>query len=180
VNIDVAVEMFRSYLHAEHEEEVAVYAESDEVLAQRKINSESFMHTANGDMHSTIGRPPLTPERLAEFASGVVVTPRTLFLVAEYTHPVWGRLFAAYVSGSRPQTASSYEQLLYAAEIEGQLKIIAKYMEDFLELEAPMRWTHMQGEEVGVLGVPVATRTFVQPERERHREEWRTICQSRA
>lgn len=183
MEIDDAVEFFNAYLDAEYAEGVAARSEPDEVLDERREASESFMHAVPGAiMSSVIGRGPgWSTEKLAEYAQTVnQVARRVMFLVAEYRCPAWGRIFGGYASGPRPRITGSYGQLLYAAEVEGRLKIIAQYAPEILEPAPPMRWSHAQGAEIGKLGRPVALRVLAEPTLEEHRQDWLAICESMA
>lgn len=183
MEIDGAVDFFNAYLDAEYAEAVAARSEPDQVLDERRRASEAFMYAAPGVvMSSVIGRGRgWSAEKLSEYAQTVhQVARRVLFLVAEYRHSEWDRLFAGYASGPRPRITGSYGQLLYAAEIEGQPKIIAQYAPEILEPAPPMRWSHAQGAEIGDPGRPVAIRALAEPTLQEHRQDWIALRESMA
>ncbi|MCT2593936.1 hypothetical protein LHJ74_29195 [Streptomyces sp. N2-109] len=177
-NIDGAVEFFKSYLEIEHAGNMATYSESDETVEELRAESMQFWHALPGiALSPSFGRPMgMQPERLSQLAQKANLERRALFLVAEYRDPAWGTLYAGFVGGDRASTAGSYGGLLYAAEIEGGLKVVASYREDFDKAAPPVQWRHSQGAEPDLPGAPVAVRALQGPTgRAEHREDWEIL-----
>ena len=172
------VKFFNSFLDIYYAGTLAVYSESDAVLDERRAASMEFVHAVPGVIMSPLfGRERGLPaDELAEFAEEMDVTRRPLFLVAEYRHPSWGALYGGYIGDDSSATAGSYGGLLYATEIDRELKIIAIYREDFDKASPPVRWRHSQGAEIGDPGKPVAVRPLEAPtERAAHRQDWESL-----
>ncbi|WP_190123256.1 hypothetical protein [Streptomyces inusitatus] len=172
--MDEAVSFFNSYLDADYAGNLAVRSESDEVLKERQIASRGFWHsTLNAPLSPGFGRPVGMPsEELARLAAKMNPVRRRLFLVAEYDDVEWGALYAGYIGG-RGRTVQSYGGLLYAAGINGELKIIASYKEDIDKVPPPLRWCHSQGVEITLSGNPVAIRPLEVPTgRIAHKQDW--------
>ncbi|MEU6018220.1 hypothetical protein ABZ826_30600 [Streptomyces sp. NPDC047515] len=174
-SMEDVVKFFNSYLDIDYAGNTAVYSESDEVVNERRDASMKFWHEVPGAQLSPgFGRPMGMPsEQLAQLAANVNLARRTLFLVAEYSDPTWGTLYAGYIGGDRARTAQSYGGLLYATEIKGQLKIIASYREDIDKLPPPTHWRHSQGAEISSPNTPVSVRALEAPTgRAAHRQDW--------
>jgi hypothetical protein len=172
VKVDQAVDFFNAYLDVEFAEAVAVYHEPDDVLASRREVSESYMYSLPGfRMASRLGRPPMSAERLAELSRSAKVSRRVLFMVNEYRHVNFGPIFAAFVSGAQPILADSYESLLYATEVDEEIKIISEFFVDFDHLSS-VKWNHAQGVDVGDPGESVAVRALTEPGEPEHQRDW--------
>ncbi|SCF96038.1 hypothetical protein [Streptomyces sp. Ncost-T10-10d] len=177
-SLEDVVKFFNSYLDIDYAGNTAVYSESDEVLNERRDTSMKFWHAAPGILLSPgFGRPMGMPaEQLAQLAENVNLAHRELFLVAEYSDPTWGTLYAGYIGGDRERTAQSYGGLLYATEIKGELKIIASYREDIDKVSPPVHWRHSQGAEITSPNTPVAVRPLEAPTgRAAHHQDWEML-----
>ncbi|MFI5749103.1 hypothetical protein ACIBBE_24925 [Streptomyces sp. NPDC051644] len=169
------VKFFNAYLGIEYAGNMAVYAEPDEVVNELRKESMKHWHALSGvPLSPSFGRPMGMPaEILAQLAESAKVVRRPLFLVAEYNDRTWGTLYAGYIGGDRARTAQSYGGLLYAAEINDTLKIIASYKEDTDKASPPMHWRHSQGAEISLSGPPVATHPLEAPAgRATHYQDW--------
>jgi hypothetical protein len=181
MDLECASEFLNSYLDAEYAERLASRTESDEVLSERRRLSESFFRsTPDSPMFSVIGRRPgYSAEELADYARTVdQLARRVLFLVAEYEHSEWGRVFAGYVSGSSPRITGAYELKLFVKEIEGERKIIAQYASEILKPAPPVQWVHVQGVHIDDLGSPLAVKSLSEPTFKAHRLDWAAVCES--
>ncbi|MFE3379515.1 hypothetical protein [Streptomyces anulatus] len=179
--IDDAVTFFNSYLDVEHEGNVAIYSASDEVVKELRARSMTFWQASPGaTLSPSFGRPMgMHPDQVADLARSVNLARRTLFMVAEYRGPDGGRLYAAFTSGDRASTAQSYGGLLHAAEVAGELKIIASYKEDFDKASPPVHWRHSQGVEITLPAAPVAVRPLEAPSGQAaHQEDWEGLRDS--
>ncbi|WP_329538967.1 hypothetical protein OG345_01920 [Streptomyces sp. NBC_01220] len=177
-SIEDTQSFFNSYLDIDYAGNTAVYSESDETVNELREESMTFWHALPGvQLSPTFGRPMGMPvEQLAQLAATVELARRALFLVAEYSDPTWGKLYAAYIGGDRESTARSYGGLLYAAEINGNLKIIASYREDIDQLPPPVRWRHSQGAEIDPPKTAVSVHPLEAPTgRAAHRQDWEAL-----
>ncbi|GAA1935958.1 hypothetical protein GCM10009716_48780 [Streptomyces sodiiphilus] len=175
IAVEEVGDFFQSYLDAEFAASSAVSTEPDEILEQRRAILESFMYSVPGKvMSSGIGRGRgWSAEQLADLAQRMKVARRPLFLVVEYVHPKWKQLFAGYIGGGKPRTAGAYGELLFAAEIEGKMRVIATYREDFDRVPPPVHWKHAQGAEIGKLARPVGVLPVEAPtSRAAHFQDW--------
>lgn len=181
MDLDRASEFLSSYLDAEYAERLASRMQPDEVLGARRRISESFFYsTPDSPMFSAIGRRPgYTTEELAEYSqSANQAARRVLFLVAEFEHHEWGRLFVGYVSGSSPRITGAYELQLFVKEIEEEPKIISQYAAEILKPAPPVQWVHVQGACIDDLGGPLAVKSLSEPTFKAHRLDWAAICES--
>ncbi|MFJ9885774.1 hypothetical protein ACIQRW_07910 [Streptomyces sp. NPDC091287] len=175
------MKFFNAYLDIEHEGSVATYSASDEVVNELRTKSMGFWHASPGTTLSpSFGRPMgMHPDQLATLARSVNLARRTLFMVAEYRRPDGETLYAAFTSGDRTRTTQSYGGLLHAAEVEGELKIVASYKEDFDKASPPVHWRHSQGAEINLSGAPVAVRPLEAPTGQAaHQEDWEGLRDS--
>lgn len=72
-------------------------------------------------------------------------------------------------------TAGSYSELLFATEIDGELKIIASFGKEFDSVPPPVRWSHTQGARIEGLGAPVSVRPLLAPTLDAHRQDWEAL-----
>ncbi|WP_411079711.1 hypothetical protein [Streptomyces sp. cmx-18-6] len=160
-----AAKFFNAYLDIERIGSMAVYSEPDEVVNSYRTSSMRFWHASPGTpLSPSFGRPMgMDSDQLAQLARTVSLARRTLFLVAEYRAHEGDSIYAGFVSGDRARTAESYGGLLYATEVNGDLKIIASYKEDFDGVSPPVRWRHSQGVEIDLPGPPISVRPFEAP-----------------
>ncbi|MEV6353925.1 hypothetical protein [Streptomyces hydrogenans] len=181
MDIGEVVAFFEDYSLAEYREAVAVRAEPDSVLDERRRETESFLLASPGVIMSsgTGRRPGMTADELKESARTVNrEARRVLFGVVTYRHAGWGEIFAVYAGGTTPLTVGLYGQLSFIADVDGELKIIAQYAPEILEEACPMPWTYTQGVELESFGEPVAVTTLVEPSFEEHRQDWSAVLQS--
>ncbi|MFE7457905.1 hypothetical protein [Streptomyces sp. NPDC057554] len=179
MNIDEAVTFFRNFLTVVYEQDIANITEPDEQLEQRVARTESFMHSFPGaSMTSPFMRPRrLSAERLAKI-SEQSSTPvcRPLYMVVGYDVPGWGVCFAADVGGGEETNYIAYERQYWAAEVGGELKVIALYGIDFYS-EA-LAWENISGAVVGRTGPPIAVRALEEPRVPRDRDGYQKIVAS--
>ncbi|MFE7135178.1 hypothetical protein ACFVIM_30405 [Streptomyces sp. NPDC057638] len=180
MNLDQAVEFLHAYLEAEHREGLAARTEPDAVLAERRRESEAFMHAVPGVfLSSTLRRRPMSADELAKYATTVdQVARRTLFLVAEYAHSKWGQLFTGFASDRTAGSTGSYGLLLSVVAIEGEPKIVAFSYPDLLAMNPPTPWRYASGARINKRGRLVAVRALVEPTRADHRADWAAIRDS--
>ncbi|WP_335932615.1 hypothetical protein [Streptomyces sp. PTD5-9] len=179
--LEEAVTFFNSYLDLDWAGNRAVSSESDEVVNALRSDSMKFWHSVHdAPLSPSFGRPMgMTPEQLARMAAKIELVRSELFLVAEYRDPTWRTLYAAYIGGGRVTTAQSYGRLLYATEIQEEIKIIAAYREDFDKTPPPMHWQHSQGAEITLTDPPVAVCALKAPTgRKAHRQDWEMMRNS--
>ncbi|MEU3654798.1 hypothetical protein AB0E67_18665 [Streptomyces sp. NPDC032161] len=173
--LEDAVDFFNSYLDVDYAGNKAVFLEGDEAVNTLRENSMKFWHSEHGvPLSPSFGRTMgMTPEQLNEMAAKVNLARREIFLAAEYSDPIWRTLYAAYVGGDRVTTARSYSELLYAAEIQDEIKIIASYREDINKVSPPVHWRHSQGAEISLSGPPLAVIPLQEPTgRKAHQQDW--------
>ncbi|MFD4949354.1 hypothetical protein ACFWNT_44465 [Streptomyces sp. NPDC058409] len=176
--IESVMQFFDTYLDVEYAAAVSARTEQNALLDKRVAALEGFLHAVPGVIMSpTIGRGQnWSAERLAKASHSVGdVARRTLFLVAEYNHPEWRPLYAAYVSGPTPLSTGSYGQLLCATEVDGNMKIISEYFPEILEPAPPMTWSHAQGAAIDLPGTPTTVRALAAPTFKEHEEDWTSM-----
>lgn len=174
-DMDDAVNFFNSYLGVEYAGQVAVSSQPDEVVNDLRAEIMTFWHAAPGvPLSPPFGRlTGISPEQLAQKSAETNPVRRELLLAAEYDDPTSGKLYAGYIGGDRELTALTYGGLLYATEVEGQLKIISSCKEDFNAVPPPFGWRRSQGAQVSPAGPPVAVRPLREPTgRAVHRQDW--------
>ncbi|ARF73947.1 hypothetical protein ACPEIF_07495 [Streptomyces sp. NPDC012600] len=181
ISIDDAVNFFNAYSDIEHAGITATYSEPDEVVNEYRTGSMRFWHAEPGTpLSPSFGRPMgMGSDQLAQLARNVSLVRRTLFLVAEYRGRDGGSVYAGIVSGDRTRTAESYGGLLYATEVDGDLRIVASYKEDFGKVSPPVHWRHSQGMDIGLPGPPVAVRPLAAPTGQAaHLKDWEGLRDS--
>jgi hypothetical protein len=129
-----AVDFFQRFIRAEYEMAEAAYGERDSSLYAKKLEAfEGFLKGVRTPDSRVRGIDDLELGILGEdwFETGQQVLeqlrPRTLFQVKQYLHPELGDVFRAYVSDSRAFIVDVYGANLYAARVEGELRIISLY-----------------------------------------------------
>jgi hypothetical protein len=116
-----------------------------------------------------IGRRPLEPDAdwyLDEAAAQTAYRKRTLLRIEQYQHQKLRDVYRCYVSDTEPENdAGVCSVWLYVAEIEGTLKIISIYRQDW-ETGRWMPRTGKYGIMVGKVGRLVDARDCCPPQKE--------------
>jgi hypothetical protein len=183
VDIDDAVRFFNALLDTEHAHAIGRITELDDEFHRRIAALDAFMHDMPGS-HAPVSlsvsrMPGQTAAELTEYAGNLeLLARRNLFLVVEYDHPEGGQLFAGHVSHDRRHHCDEYHELWYAADIAGELKLIARYI--FEGGAPPLRWRCFQGATIENPGWLVTARAIIEPGRISHRWHWTDIRDSAA
>ena len=174
VDIEDAVRFYNSYLDADYAGAMAANSEPDEILDAREAEVMSFMHVPRGIIMSPgFGRRRgCSASEIARRAQWADCLRRSLFLVVEFAYSDGHGLFGGYAGGGRSLAAGSYSELIFAREIDGELKIVAFHMKDFDIEPPPVHWVHHQGTVIDDPGEPVRIRPLLAPTLETNRRDW--------
>ena len=166
VDLDEAVAFYTAYSDALYDYEVAVRTAPDDVVAERLARTRSFLDPCRGTWGdtSTFRPPGLTPDEISTRASKLPSLARPkLFLVAEFTEPEWGSLFAGYAGGHYKRTSNSYMYRFLATDVKGKPAIISQYsIEPSYGPPGQVTWDFTQGVQAD-LGRVVAARGLGEP-----------------
>ncbi|WEK71304.1 MAG: hypothetical protein P0Y62_07020 [Candidatus Chryseobacterium colombiense] len=106
--------------------------------------------------------------------ANLLVTPRYLFKISEYTHEKYGTVWACYVSFFNPdESMKKIKECFLIASINEELKIVS----DFIVSSDAKEWRHVDGDEdkslrLHNLGKPVKVERYLEPTDEWSLEEY--------
>jgi hypothetical protein len=171
--VEKAIEFIKSFINQEYKSLVVEKTERDnsKYLASA---GELSGYCIPGLGLSFAGRRPFKPADdwfKTEKQAADELQPRRIFQIKHYKNPEYGDLFRCYVSETKSGNNTCFS-CLYAAQVEGNLKIISKYNIDFKG-----GWINRGGKEIDKPGDLVEVRMFETPDRPDHMKAYESEFQ---
>lgn len=172
--MDEAEAFFRRFIDTEFAALRATFVEDDDAVAQARVDeAQRFLrNTMDHPLTVGFGRAiHLSPAERAQRREDVAhFIPRTLYLLRTWDHDTRGRIREAVVGSSQAYLEGEYDLRLFAATVDGELRIISRYA--FGGLGRPVTWEHSGGEKLDAPGRLVETRKLVPPDAAAQRADW--------
>lgn len=166
-DLNAAVQRVQEFASAEYDALQASYTANDAAEFDTAVQeANGFLHSTPGQyLTLTAGRHPQAGDTapMREFAGQV--TARKVLKARHYRHPQHGDLFAVYTSMPRKMAQLGYGSLFYLKDVDGALKIFAKY-EPNMDYEDRIEWEAAGGAEIDDPGELVEEKKMQAPEME--------------